>query len=79
VFHVGSRSPHSAALHSCYPRLPPSLHSQSARASPLRRQKITPLRSANFLPAPFRLKAALPALFLCFAHTSPRPPTPEYS
>jgi hypothetical protein len=24
-------------------RLPPSLHSQSARASPLRRQKITPL------------------------------------
>jgi hypothetical protein len=56
-------------------RLPPSLHSQSARASPLRRQKnhsaIAPL---IFLPAPFRLKAALPALFWLRPRTTPDHP-----
>jgi hypothetical protein len=55
-------------------RLPPSLHSQTARASQLRRQKITPHRYTDFSPAPFRLKAALPALF--FATPTPTPDHP---
>lgn len=67
---VGSRSPHCVPG---YPRLPPSLHSQTARASPLRWQKnysaIAPLVFYRFVPAQgcftcFRFKS-------CFAHTQP--------
>lgn len=42
---------------------PPSLHSQRLAPLPTASKKITPLRSANFLLASGRLKAALPALF----------------
>ena len=57
----------------------PSLHSRTARASPLHKQKITSLRYANFLLVPFRLKAALPALFFASPTHNPRPPTPKDS
>ncbi len=42
----------------------PLLHSQSARASPLRLQKTTPLSLRLFFTASFRLKAALPVFGL---------------
>ena len=42
----------------------PLLHSQSARASPLRWQKTTPLSLRLFFTASFRLKAALPVFGL---------------
>lgn len=56
---------------------PPSLHSQTARASPLRSKKITPLPLRKFFTASFRLKAVLPALFYATPTHSPRPPTPK--
>jgi hypothetical protein len=57
----------------CHPR------STRRRLAPLNYagKKSLRYRSANFLPAPFRLKAALPALFLCYARANPRPPTPK--
>jgi hypothetical protein len=56
---------------------PPSLHSQTARASPLRSKKITSLPLRQFFTASFRLKAVLPALFYATPTHSPRPPTPK--
>ena len=51
----------------------PLLHSQSARASPLRWQKTTPLLLCLFFTASFRLKATLPVfgLILLRPHTAP--------
>ena len=63
------------AIRVCHPR------STRRRLAPLHcaGKKITSLRYADFLPAPFRLKAVLPALFCAAPAHSPRPPTPENS
>jgi len=78
VFHVGSRSPHSATLHcglSASATLAPlAVGSRLSTPQAKNHSAIAPL---NFLPAPFRLKAALPALFLCYTRANPRPPTPK--
>ncbi len=58
---------------------PPSLHSQRLAPLPTSSKKITPLRSANFLLASGRLRAALPTLFSASPTHSPRPPTPKDS
>jgi len=57
----------------CHPR------STRSRLAPLHSagKKSLRYRSADFLPAPFRLKAVLPALFLCYTRANPRPPTPK--
>jgi hypothetical protein len=79
VFHVGSRSPHSATLHCGL--------SASATLAPLaggsRLYTTQAKKSLHCVTLIFYLFRSGSRLFylrvLCYAHTSPRPPTPEIS
>jgi hypothetical protein len=75
VFHVSSRSPHSATLH-CGPFAAATLAplADGSRLSTPQAKKLLRYRYANFLPAPFRLKAVLPALFLTMPTPAPDHP-----
>lgn len=62
---------------SCYLCPPPSLHSQTARASPFHKPKN---HFANFSLVPFRLRAVLPVRFISLRpHTAPDHPPLKYS
>lgn len=62
---------------SCYLCPPPSLHSQTARASPFHKPKN---HFANFSLVPFRLRAVLPVRFIPLRpHTAPDHPPLKFS
>jgi hypothetical protein len=75
VFHVGSRSPHSATLHcGLFASATLAPLADGSRLSTPQAKKSLRYRYANFLLAPFRLRAVLPALFL--ATPTPAPDHP---
>jgi hypothetical protein len=72
---VGSHSPHFATLHcglSVSATLAPL--AVGSRLSTTQAKKSLRYRYADFLPAPFRLKAVLPALFLASPTPAPNHP-----